>query len=289
MIKEKKTRTTSTTNDENVLAMYLNEISRIPLLSREEEDKVAREAVQGNAIARNRLINGNLRFVVNVAKKFQGQGIPLADLISEGNVGLIQAMDRFDPDRGCRFISYAVWWIRQALLNALCERSRLIRLPVNRASDLVRIEKAKKEIVVNYGGEPETSEIARLLGMEEVYVNELLTMSRELVSLERQVSNGADSSSLGSFIIDGGYDAPDQEMINKALAVDINKMLDTLDSKEAEIIRVRFGLGHRKPMSLKEVGELYNLSKERIRQIEKKALNRLQQPNRKAILAAYVA
>jgi len=287
MIKEKKNKTMTT--DENVLAMYLADISRIPLLSREEEDKVARAAVQGNAAARTRLINGNLRFVVNVAKKFQGQGIPLADLISEGNIGLIHALDRFDPDKGFRFISYAVWWIRQALLNALCERSRLIRLPVNRATDLVRIQKAKKTIVMNSGCEPETSEIARLLGMEESYIDELVAMSRDLVSLERQVSDGADSSTLGSLIIDHGCAAPDQELFKKALVVDINEMLDSLDSKEAEIIRVRFGLGMQRPLSLKEVGQMYNLSKERIRQIEKKALNHLQQPNRKAILAAYVA
>ena len=286
-MKEKKTKTV--TDDENVLAMYLKEISRIPLLSREEEDKIARAAAGGNIAARNRLVNGNLRFVVNVAKKYQGQGIPLADLISEGNVGLVQAVERFDPDRGCHFISYAVWWIRQSILSALCEKSRLIRLPANRAADIVRIEKARKMVSGNLNGESETREIAHLLGMDESYVDEMVAMSRELVSLGNNVSAGKGTSSLGGFVVDNRYETPEQEAIKNALAVDLDEMLETLDHKEAEIIRYRFGLGQQKPMSLKEIGERFGLSKERIRQIEKKALVRLQHPSRKTILAAYVA
>ena len=286
-MKEKKTRTA--TDDENVLAMYLNEISRIPLLSREEEDEVAHAAAKGSIAARNKLINGNLRFVVNVAKKYQGQGIPLADLISEGNVGLVQAVERFDPDRGCHFISYAVWWIRQSILSALCKKSRLIRLPVNRAADLVKIEKAKKIVSDQTCGEPETREIAQLLSMEESYIEEIIAMSRDLVSLGKSVNTEKGSTPLGGFVVDNRYDAPEQEAIKRALALDIDEMLETLDSKEAEIIRFRFGLGQQRPMSLKEIGEYFGLSKERIRQIEKKALVRLQHPSRKAILAAYVA
>ena len=287
MTREKKTKTM--TEDENVLAMYLKEISRIPLLTREEEDKAARAAANGNVAARDRLVNGNLRFVINVAKKYQGQGIPLADLISEGNIGLIQAAEKFDADRGYHFISYAVWWIRQSILKALCEKSRLIRLPVNRAGDLIQIEKAKKVISEQSSNETEVREIAHLLGMDESYIVEMLEISREIVSLEKQVNIGKGETSLGNFIEDTRYDTPEQEALKKALESDICRLLETLDSKEAEVIRYRYGLGQREPMSLKEIGDRYDLSKERIRQIEQKALGRLQQPSRKAKLEAYVA
>jgi RNA polymerase primary sigma factor len=277
------------TADENVLAMYLNEISRIPLLTREEEDEAARAAAQGSLAARNRLINGNLRFVVNVVKKYQGQGIPLADLISEGNIGLVNAVERYDAGRGYRFISYAVWWIRQSILKALYEKSRLIRLPANRASDLIRIEKARKALPCSSGSENEMREIARLLDMDESHVEEMMAISRETVSLEKQVRTDNGSSILGDFLEDRRYDSPEKEVIQKALAADIDKMLDTLDIREAEIIRSRYGLGQQKPLSLKEIGERYDLSKERIRQIEKKALARLQHSSRKGKLEVYVA
>jgi len=275
--------------DENILAMYLNEISRIPLLTREEEEKIALAAAAGNQAARDRLINGNLRFVINVVKKYQGQGIPLADLISEGNVGLVHAVERYDASRGYRFISYAVWWIRQSILKALCEKSRLIRLPVNRASDLVRIRKAKKVLPGNLDNKTEIQEIAHLLNMGEDHVEEMMAISREIVSLEKQVSTGNDPSSLGDFIEDKRYDAPEQEVIRKALAEDINEMLESLDNREADIIRFRYGIGQQQPLSLKEIGERFDLTKERIRQIEKKALAHLQHCGKKTMLKAYVA
>ena len=286
-MKEKKTKTAS--DDENVLAMYLNEITRIPLLTREEEDQAARAAKKGNIDARNKLVNGNLRFVVNVAKKYQGHGIPLADLISEGNIGLMQAVEKYDVDRGCHFISYAVYWIRQAILKALCEKSRLIRLPANRAGDLFQIEKAKKMITEQSNNETEIQEIAELLNMEEDYVKEMMAVSMDVVSLEKQVNIGKGISFLGDFIEDNRYDAPEQEVIRKALEFDINELLETLGSKEAEVIRYRYGLGLQEPLSLKEIGERYDLSKERIRQIEQKALACLQHSSRKTELRTYVA
>ena len=284
-----KRKTKKATADENVLGMYLNEIARIPLLTREEENLCARAAVQGDMAARSRLINGNLRFVVNVAKRYQGQGIPLADLIGEGNMGLVQAVKKYDPDRGYHFISYAVWWIRQSILKALCEKSRLIRLPVNRAGDIIRIEKAKKTLNGDLHGEAEIREIARLLGMNERHIKEMIAISGEIVSLEKQVVTGKGVSSLGSFIADSRYEPPDWEMMQKAMEADINEMLDTLDYKEAEIIRSRYGLGKERPLSLKELGERFDLTKERIRQIEEKALARLQHCSRKEKLESYVA
>jgi RNA polymerase primary sigma factor len=290
-VKTKKTTHTAGTNhtDENILSIYLKEINKIPLLTREEEDTIARQAVQGNKAAQDRLISANLRFVVNVAKKYQGQGLPLADLISEGNIGLMNAIKRYDVNKGYHFISYAVWWIRQAILKAICEKSRMIRLPLNRANELVQIEKARKLVQDTHNAEAEIHEIARLLDMGPAHVADIINISRELVSLESPVYTEKDSSVLGEFIEDEGYKAPDQYAVDAALHSDIEMVLGTLNRKEAEIIRFRFGLGETAPLSLKEIGDRFNLTKERIRQIEKKALKRLQHPSRKRLLESYVA
>jgi len=289
-MKETKARKTDKTGaDENVLRMYLKEISRIPMLTREEEDSLARAAAKNNLVARNKLVNGHLRFVVSVAKKYQGQGMPLADLINEGNIGLINAVEKYDVDRGYHFISYAVWWIRQSILKALCEKSRLIRLPVNRANDLIQIGKAQRLIASQGGGEVEIREIAQLLNMDEQHIDDIMAISREMISLEKMVSTGKGSSPLCNFVEDNQNRAPEQEVMKKSLEHDIEEVLETLDSREADIIRFRYGLGKQEPMSLKELGERYDLTKERIRQIEEKALTRLQHPSRKAKLDAYVA
>jgi RNA polymerase primary sigma factor len=289
--KGKKAKTMGTLcSDENVLSMYLSEINRIPLLTREEEDETARAASRGDMKARNRLVNANLRFVVNVAKKYQGQGLPLSDLISEGNIGLLNAVERYDVDKGYHFISYAVWWIRQAVLKAICEKSRMIRLPMNRANELVQIEKARKLTQEGYSADGEIQEIAQLCRMDSDHVADLLNISRDLVSLDNPVyTAGKDSSILGDFIEDDHYRSPDQYAVEGALQDDIETVLDTLNEKEADIIRYRYGLGNRAPMSLKEIGDRFNLTKERIRQIEKKALKRLQHPSRQRILESYVA
>lgn len=276
-------------SDENVLSMYLKEINRIPLLTREEEDTYARAAAKGDAAARAKLANANLRFVVNVAKKYQNQGLPLADLISEGNIGLLNAIERYDVDKGYHFISYAVWWIRQAILKAVCEKSRMIRLPLNRANELVQIEKARKIVQGGRGDDAEINEIARLMDMEPSHVADLINISRELVSLESPVYSEKDSSTIGEFVEDSAHKAPDQLAVESALREDIDAVLATLSAKEAEIIRFRFGLGNVAPMSLKEIGDRFNLTKERIRQIEKKALKRLQHPSRSRFLESYVA
>ena len=285
--KEKKRNTNRT--DDNFLSLYFKEINRIPLLTREEEDVIARQAVQGDRKARDKLVNANLRFVVNVAKKYQGQGLPLADLISEGNIGLLNAVERYDVEKGYHFISYAVWWIKQSILKAICEKSRMIRLPLNRANELVQIEKARKFVQDSATQDAEIQEIAQLLDMGPEHVAEILNISREMVSLESPVFNEKDSSSLGDFIEDANSNAPEQAVIDAALQEDIEKALETLNDKEAEVIRSRFGLGKENPMSLKEIGDRFNLTKERIRQIEKLAIKRLQHPSRKRLLESYVA
>jgi RNA polymerase primary sigma factor len=292
MVKNRKpvTRTYGDdSKDENILAIYLKEINRIPLLTREEEDRYARQAAKGEKPAKDRLVRANLRFVVNVAKKYQNQGLPLSDLISEGNIGLMNAIERYDVDKGYHFISYAVWWIRQAILKAICEKSRMIRLPLNRTNELVQIEKARKVVQNSRSEEDEIREIARLLNMETAHVTELLNISRELVSLDTPVYNEKDSSNLGDFIEDGSYNQPEEYAIDNNLKEDINTVLSTLSEKESEIIQYRFGLNGFAAMSLKEIGDQFNLTKERIRQIEKKALKRLQHPSRSGRLEAYVA
>ncbi len=276
-------------NVENILSLYLKEINKIPLLKREEEKECARKAAQGDIDAKNKLIKANLRFVVNVAKKYQNQGLPLADLISEGNIGLMNAIDRFDVDKGYHFISYAVWWIRQAVLKAICEKSRMIRLPLNRANELVQIEKVRKEIQTENGSELEIIEIAKQLDMDKEHVADLINISRDMISLDIPIYDEKDSSLLSDFIEDKGYKAPDDMAIDDSLKEDINNLLNTLTEKEADIIQYRFGLNGRRPMSLKEIGNRYKLTKERIRQIEKKALKRLQHPSRSQFLKSYIA
>ncbi len=275
-------------DDENILSIYLKEINAISLLTRQEEDKYARLAAKGDRFAKEQLVRANLRFVVNVAKKYQNQGLPLPDLISEGNIGLMNAIEKFDVERGYHFISYAVWWIKQAILKAICEKSRMIRLPLNRANELVQIEKARKELQNARGTEPETKDIARFLDMDKEHVESLLNISRELVSLETPVFSEKDSTRLGEFVEDSDYVAPDEVIIDKSLKEEINQVLETLTEKEAEILRYRFGLNGKIPLSLKEVGDKFRLTKERIRQIEKKAIRRLRHPNRSQYLEAYV-
>jgi len=289
-LKNKRINTSSHVNDdENIISIYLKEINKIPLLTREEEDHYARRAAEGDKEAQDMLVKSNLRFVVNVAKKYQNQGLPLADLINEGNIGLMNAIERFDVDKGFHFISYAVWWIRQAILKAISEKARMIRLPLNRANELVQIDKARKELQSDRAEDPEIEEIASLTNMDRDHVASLINISQELISLEAPVYADKGTSQLGDFIEDRDYHEPEQEAMDKSLKEDINKVLSTLSQKESDIIQYRYGLNGRTPLSLKDIGDKYNLTKERIRQIEKKAIKRLQHPSRSAHLEAYTA
>lgn len=275
---------------DSTISIYLKEINKIPLLSYEEETELAKKAAAGDQVAKNKIVNANLRFVVNVAKKYQKKGLELEDLISEGNIGLLSAIEKFDVSRGYHFISYAVWWIRQSILKAICEKSRAIRLPQNRANELVQIEHAKKTIGDNVSEEQELSEIAAMLNMDVAHVRELVEISREMASLDSEIA-GKDSSTttLGSMIEDKMHGQPEDMVIRKELQKDINSVLSTLKPAEAEVLKMRYGIGIEKPMSLKEVGDKFNLTKERIRQIEKHALVRMQHPTRARRLESYVA
>ena len=278
------------TNDENILSMYLKDINKVSLLSREEEIDLALKAKAGDKAAKDRIVNANLRFVVNVAKKYQNHGLDLPDLISEGNIGLLTAVDRFDVSKGYHFISYAVWWIRQAILKAICEKSRAIRLPLNRANELVQIEHARKLMMGDKTEEQEFAEVARILKMDKQHVREMVNISRDMVSLDAQVaSSDNDRTSVSDFIEDERYDNPDEEAISNAMKSDIGKVLNTLKPNEAKVLSLRYGLNGARPMSLKEVGDTCNLTKERIRQIEKHAIVRMRHPRRMQRLEAYIA
>lgn len=278
------------TKDDSILAMYLKDINKIPLLTHEEETELALKAAAGDNEAKKKIVNSNLRFVVNVAKKYQNHGLDLTDLISEGNIGLLTAIDRFEVSKGYHFISYAVWWIRQSILKAICEKSRSIRLPLNRANELVQIEHARKVLSGNKTEEQEFTEVAKMLNMSLSHVREMVNISRDMVSLDAEVGNSDhDRTSLGDFVEDTATPQPDEKILAEAMSNDIAAVLDTLKPNEAKVLRLRFGLNGAKPMSLKEVGDICNLTKERIRQIEKHAITRMQHPTRLRRLEAYVA
>lgn len=276
--------------DDEVLGLYLKDIKTVPLLTHEEEIELAKKAQKGDKFAKNKLVNSNLRFVVNVAKKYQNHGLDLIDLISEGNIGLLTAVEKFDVSKGYHFISYAVWWIRQSILKAICEKSRAIRLPLNRANELVQIEHAKKVIGSKKSEQQEFEEIASMLNMSSSHVRDMVNISREMVSLDAEINSGDNTrTSFGEFQEDTRYSRPEDNAIEQAMNKDIDGVLKTLRPNEEKVIRMRYGLNGLKPMSLKEVGENCNLTKERIRQIEKHALVRLQHPTRARRLESYVA
>lgn len=275
-------------SDENILSIYLKEINRVPLLTREQENEYAQKAAKGDKFARDMLVKSNLRFVVNVAKKYQNQGLPLSDLISEGNIGLMNAIERYDVTKGYHFISYAVWWIRQAILKAICEKSRMIRLPLNRANELVQIEKARK-IFEGSSEDSEIREVAAYLNMDPDHVADIVAVSRDLVSLDSPVYDEKNASVVGDFVENDSYQSPENYASELNLKEDINKVLSTLSIKERQVIEYRFGINGRRPMSLKEIGDRMHLTKERIRQIEKAALKKISIPEVKEKLEAYVA
>jgi RNA polymerase primary sigma factor len=261
------------------ISWYLEQINKIPLLSREEENRLAKAAKAGDEQAKESLIKANLRFVVTIAKKYQTSGISLLDLINEGNMGLIKAAEKFDPDRGYHFISYAIWWIRQAIILAISQKTSLIRLPVNRTVDIQKIEKVHRKLENQLGREPTAAEISAELDMDDEEVNYLRSISQEYVSLDSSLGDSEEMSVL-STMEDFGTESPDKKVLDESLKDALNSVLETLTESERDILKMRFGLNGKKPMSLQQIGDKFNLSKERIRQIEKKAIRRLRHPSR---------
>ena len=278
------------TYDDEVLAMYLNDINKIPVLSHEEQAELVSKAQKGDKLSRDKVINSNLRFVVKIAKGYKNKNLDLIDLISEGNIGLLSAIDKFDVSKGYHFISYAVWWINQSILKAVSEKSRAIRLPLNRANELVRIEHAKKNIHGTYSETEEYEKIGEMLNMEPSHIREMINISKDMISLEAEFVNADNNHAcVADFIEDTLYEKPEESVIDESMNEEINNVLNSLRPNEANVIRMRFGLDGSKPMSLKEVGDKCNLTKERIRQIEKHAIVRLQHPTRSRRLESFIA
>lgn len=273
--------------DEN-LDKYLEEISNCQPLSGEEERELARRIKEGDKEARDKLVKANLRFVVTVAKQYQNQGIPLVDLINEGNVGLITAAERFDGGRGYKFISYAVWWIRQAILQALAEQSRIVRMPLNQIALLSKISRASSALEQEMAGSPDIEEIAQELNISPEQVKRTLMDGRNTWSLDASFGEDEDGRSLLDILEDERQESPEITALNNSLKEHIQSVLATLDEREAEVIKFYFGLGNEEPLTLDQIGERYGLTRERVRQIKEKALAKLRHPKRRRSLQAYI-
>jgi RNA polymerase primary sigma factor len=273
--------------EEGSLDQYLRDISVYPLISREQEVELARRIRDGDQEALDTLVRSNLRFVVSVAKKYQNQGVSLSDLINEGNLGLIRAAHKFDETKGIKFISYAVWWIRQAILQALAEQSRIVRVPLNRAGTLHRIGKRASALLQELGREATHAEIAEGMEITEEEVAKTMSISQTHLSLDAPMNPGEDNRLL-DYLPDSINPTPDEEMFGKALTQSIHEALDGLKERESKILRLYFGLDGQEPMTLEEIGAALNITRERVRQIKEKALSRLRHVSRARALESYL-
>ena len=280
--------TKQVTNRETAsLDKYLQEIGKVDLITAEEEVELAQRVKQGDQLALEKLTKANLRFVVSVAKQYQNQGLTLPDLINEGNLGLIKAAQRFDETRGSKFISYAVWWIRQSILQALAEQSRIVRLPLNKIGSINKINKTYAFLEQSHERPPSAEEIANELDMTINDVKESMKNSGRHVSMDAPLVEGEDSN-LYDVLRSGESPNPDKELIHESLKTEIERALETLTPREADVIKLYFGLGNHHPMTLEEIGETFDLTRERVRQIKEKAIRRLKHTSRSKILKTYL-
>jgi RNA polymerase primary sigma factor len=276
-----------TNRESQSLDKYLQEIGKVELLAPEEEIDLARKIRKGDQKSLEKLTKANLRFVVSVAKQYQNQGLSLGDLINEGNLGLIKAAKRFDETRGFKFISYAVWWIRQSILQALAEQSRIVRLPLNRVGALNKIGKAFSTLEQEFEREPSASELAEELDMSLFEVADTLKISGRHLSMDAPFAQGEDNRLL-DVIQDERTPLPDNELMRESLSREVERALSTLSDREAEVIRLYFGLGREHSLTLEEIGEKFNLTRERVRQIKEKAIRRLRHASRSKALRSYL-
>ncbi len=278
----------SITNRENAsLDKYLADIGKVDLITAEEEVILAKRIKEGDEIALNKLVNANLRFVVSVSKQYQNQGLSLPDLINEGNVGLIKAARRFDETRGFKFISYAVWWIRQSILQALAEQSRIVRLPLNQVGSINKIKKTISQLEQELNRPPTEKEIADYLDTSEQKIKAALRISNRSLSIDAPVSSD-DDASMVDFIENKDTEASDEILLRESLAQEIQRSLETLTEKERQVVMLFYGIGMNHGLTLDEIADKYNLTRERVRQIKEKALRRLKHPSRSKLLKAYL-
>ncbi len=276
------------TNRETVsLDKYLHEIGKVELLTTEEEVNLARRLKEGDEEALNKLVNANLRFVVSVAKQYQNQGLSLSDLINEGNLGLIKSAQRFDETRGFKFISYAVWWIRQSILQALAEQSRIVKLPLNKIGSINKVSRAFIELEQLYEREPSVDELADVLELASSDIKEALKSSNRHVSMDAPLTQDEDSN-LYDVLLSTDSPSPDRGLLNDSLRKEIERALSTLTPREATIVRLYFGLNGSHQHTLEEIGEEIELTRERVRQIKEKAIKRLKQTTRSRVLKTYL-
>ena len=276
-----------TNRESQSLDKYLQEIGKVDLLTPDEEVILAQKIRDGDQLSLERLTKANLRFVVSVAKQYQNQGLSLGDLINEGNLGLIKAAQRFDETRGFKFISYAVWWIRQSILQALAEQSRIVRLPLNRVGSLNKISKTFSELEQKFEREPSPEELAEVLEISANEVVDTMKISGRHVSVDAPFVLGEENSLLD--VLENNTEIrPDQELMNDSLRKEVLRALSTLTQREAEVIMFYFGLNGEQAMTLEEIGEKFNLTRERVRQIKEKAIRRLRQTSRSKALKAYL-
>ncbi|MCA2004734.1 MAG: RNA polymerase sigma factor RpoD/SigA [Ignavibacterium sp.] len=276
-----------TTREAASLDKYLNEIAKEPLLTAEDEIELAIKIRNGDTSALERLIKSNLRFVVSVAKQYQNQGLSLGDLINEGNVGLMKAARRFDETRGFKFISYAVWWIRQSILQALAEQSRIVRLPLNRVGTLNRIGKAYSHLEQEFEREPSPEELASALEMDVEELSDVMKMNGKPMSMDAPFSQN-DENNLHDVLINEELPSPDEELMTESLKEEIKRALNVLNEREKEVLKLYFGIDTDQPLTLEEIGEKFNLTRERVRQIKEKAIRKLRHNSRSKNLKSYL-
>lgn len=273
---------------DNSIKIYMREMGQFSMLSADEEVKLAHRIAEGDQSAKNELVEANLRLVVSLARHYQGCGLSYQDLIQEGNIGLIKAAEKFDVSKGFRFSTYASWWIKQALSRAIADQSRTIRIPVHMTENINKFKKTERELLSKLNREPKIKEIADVMGISEKQAKEIQSYIVEPTSLDIQVGDD-DDTTIGSFIEDTHFVNPESAYIKESNGDVVNAVLDTLSDREANILRLRFGIGGKKAMTLEEVGKEYGLTRERIRQIEAKALRKLRHPSRANILKEYMA
>jgi RNA polymerase primary sigma factor len=276
-----------TNRESQSLDKYLQEIGKVDLLTPDEEVELAKRIKEGDQIALEKLTKANLRFVVSVAKQYQNQGLSLGDLINEGNLGLIKAAQRFDETRGFKFISYAVWWIRQSILQALAEQSRIVRLPLNRVGSLNKISKTFSELEQKYEREPSAEELAEVLEVSTSEVIDTMKISGRHVSMDAPFVQGEENSLL-DVLENDSEQTPDSGLMNDSLRKEVQRALSTLTQREADVITLYFGLNGEHAMTLEEIGEKFNLTRERVRQIKEKAIRRLRHTSRSKALKPYL-